>query len=251
MLLTGRRLVVTGVITESSIAFHTARVAQSQGAEVVLTGFGRLSLVRRLADRLPKPAPVVELDVTSVADLESLASRVAEHLPAVDGVVHSIANAPASCFGDFMATPWPDVASAVHVSAYSFKALAAAVAPLLTPGASLVGLDYDARVAWPDYDWMGVAKAALESVTRYVARELGPHGVRANLVAAGPLRTMAARSIPGFADIGETWNARAPLGWDADNASPVARTVCALLSSWLPATTGSIVYADGGVHMLG
>ncbi|GDY28619.1 enoyl-ACP reductase FabI [Gandjariella thermophila] len=251
-LLQGKRLLVTGVITDRSIAFHVARTAQEQGAKLVLTGFGRLSLVERIAQRLPEPAPVVELDVTNNDHLASLADRVREHVDGLDGVLHSIGFAPPSCLGeDFLDAPWEDVATAVHVSAYSLKSLATACLPLMGSGGSIVGLDFDARIAWPAYNWMGVAKAALESTSRYLARELGPQGIRVNLVAAGPVRTMAARSIPGFAELESQWGKKAPLGWDVDDATPVARSCCALLSDWFPATTGSMVWVDGGVHALG
>ncbi|HEX3592640.1 MAG TPA: enoyl-ACP reductase FabI [Pseudonocardiaceae bacterium] len=251
-LLDGKRLLVTGVITDSSIAFHAARVAQEQGATVVLTGFGRLSLVERIAKRLPAEAPVIELDVTDQSQLDGLADRVREHVDGLDGVLHSIANAPASCLGGgFLDAPWQDVSSAVQVSAYSLKALAVACLPLMSAGGSIVGLDFDARVAWPAYDWMGVSKAALESVTRYLARDLGERGIRVNLVSAGPLRTMAAKSIPGFTLMENSWNERAPLGWDVNDATPVAKSICTLLSDWLPATTGSVVMVDGGVHATG
>ncbi|PPK66864.1 enoyl-ACP reductase FabI [Actinokineospora auranticolor] len=251
-LLDGKRLLITGVITDASIAFHTAKVAQEQGAEVVLTGFGRLSLVERIAKRLPKPAPVVELDVQNPEQLDSLADRVREHVDGLDGVVHSIGFAPQSCLGaPFLDAPWSDVSVAVEVSAFSLKSLAVAALPLMGPGGSIVGLDFDARVAWPAYNWMGVAKAAFESVNRYLARELGPKGVRVNLVAAGPVRTMAAKSIPGFGELEAGWSDRAPLGWDVDDAIPVAKSVCGLLSDWFPATTGSMVWVDGGVHALG
>ncbi|MBB5158151.1 enoyl-ACP reductase FabI [Saccharopolyspora phatthalungensis] len=251
-LLEGKRILVTGVITDASIAFHAAKVAQEQGAEVVLTGFGRMSLVERIAGRLPKPAPVLELDVTNSEHLDSLADRVREHVGGLDGVLHSIAFAPASCLGaDFLAAPWEDISTALEVSAYSFKSLSTAVLPLLGESASIVGMDFDARVAWPAYDWMGVAKAALESTSRYLARELGPKGVRVNLVAAGPVRTMAAKSIPGFSDLEAGWGDRAPLGWDVNDPTPVAKSVCAVLSDWLPKTTGSMIMVDGGVHALG
>jgi meromycolic acid enoyl-[acyl-carrier-protein] reductase len=260
-LLDGKRLLVTGVITDASLAFHTAKIAQEQGAQVVLTGFGRLRLVERIAQRLPQPAPVVELDVSDQDQLDSLADRVAEHLverpgvdsPGLDGVLHSIGFAPASCLGDgaFLNAPWADVAQTLQVSAYSLKALATATLPLLGRGASIVGMDFDNRQAWPAYDWMGVAKSALESVTRYLARDLGPQGIRVNLVAAGPVRTMAAKSIPGFSAFEDAWDGRAPLGWNVDDPVPVAKTVCALLSDWLPVTTGSMVWADGGFHAVG
>ncbi|MBA2310321.1 MAG: enoyl-ACP reductase FabI [Pseudonocardiales bacterium] len=255
-LLAGKRILVTGVITDASIGFHVARVAQEQGAQVVLTGYGRLKLVERIATRLPQPAPVVELDVSDDTQLESLADRVGEHLgdePGLDGVLHSIGFAPASCLGEgaFLTAPWEDVATALHVSAYSFKSLAVACLPLLSPGGSIVGMDFDNRQAWPAYDWMGVAKSTLESVCRYLARDLGPKGIRVNLVAAGPVKTMAARSIPGFSAFEDVWGERAPLGWDVTNPEPVARTCCALLSDWMPATTGSMVWADGGFHAVG
>ncbi|MEB3366300.1 enoyl-ACP reductase FabI [Saccharopolyspora mangrovi] len=251
-LLEGKRILITGVITDASIAFHAARVAQEQGAEVVLTGFGRLSLVERIANRLPKPAPVLELDVTNAEHLETLPERVRQHVSGLDGVLHSIGYAPASCLGgDFLEAPWADVSTAVEISAYSLKSLSTATLPLLGEGASIVGMDFDARVAWPAYDWMGVAKAALESTSRYLARELGPKGVRVNLVSAGPVRTMAAKSIPGFSELEAGWGDRAPLGWDVNDPTPVAKSICAVLSDWLPATTGSMIMVDGGVHSLG
>ncbi|WP_016700559.1 enoyl-ACP reductase FabI [Actinoalloteichus spitiensis] len=251
-LLEGKRLLITGVITDSSIGFHVARKAQEEGATVVLTGYGRLSLVERIAGRLPTPAPVVELDVTDEEHLATLAERVGQHLDGLDGVLHSIGYAPPSCLGGgFLDAPWEDVATAVHTSAYSLKSLTTALMPLLAERSSVVGMDFDARQAWPVYDWMGVAKAALESTNRYLARDLGGRGVRVNLVSAGPLKTMAAKSIPGFEGLADAWTSRAPLGWDVTDPEPVARTVCAMLSDWLPSTTGSIVMADGGFHAVG
>jgi enoyl ACP reductase len=252
-LLDGKRLLVTGVITDASIAFSVAKLAQLEGASVVLTGFGRLSLVERVAKRLPEPPPVVELDVADSAHLDRLADRVREHVDGIDGVVHAIGFAPASCLGGgFLDAPWEDVATAIQVSAYSLKSLAVAALPLFPDtGGAIVGLDFDARVAWPAYDWMGVAKAGLESTSRYLARELGPKHIRVNLVAAGPLRTMAAKSIPGFATFEEAWDGRAPLGWDNTDADPVARSTLALLSDWFPATTGELIHVDGGFHAMG
>jgi meromycolic acid enoyl-[acyl-carrier protein] reductase len=251
-ILDGKRVLVTGVITDASIAFHIARVAQQEGARVVLTGYGRLSLVERIAKRLPAEAPVVELDVTDADHLASLAERVRPHMDRLDGVVHSIGFAPESALGgNFLQTSWPDVSTALHVSAYSLKALATACAPLMKDGGSIVAMDFDATVAWPKYDWMGVAKAALESCGRYLARDLGPSGIRVNLVAAGPLRTMAARSIPGFDEFENVWATRAPIGWDLSDPEPAARAAVALLSDWFPRTTGEIVHVDGGVHAMG
>jgi enoyl-[acyl-carrier protein] reductase I len=253
-LLQGSRLLVTGVLRESSIAFHVARLAQLEGATVVLTSFGRtMRITEAIARRLPiTPVPVVELDVTSTEDLDALAGRVGAHVDGVDGVLHSIAFAPRSAMGGgFLTTPWADVATAMHVSAYSLKALATAARPLMGPGSALVGLTFDATRAWPVYDWMGVAKAAFESTARYLARDLGPAGIRVNLVAAGPLRTTASTSIPGFEQFEDTWQERAPLGWDHSDPVPTARACCALLSSWFPATTGEIVHVDGGVHAMG
>lgn len=251
-ILDGKRVLVTGVITDASIAFHIARVAQQEGARVVLTGYGRLSLVERIAKRLPAEAPVVELDVTDADHLASLAERLRPHVDRLDGVVHSIGFAPESALGgNFLQTEWPDVSTALHVSAYSLKALATACAPLMKEGGSIVAMDFDATVAWPKYDWMGVAKAALESCGRYLARDLGPSGIRVNLVAAGPLRTMAARSIPGFDEFEKVWSTRAPIGWDLSDPEPAARAAVALLSDWFPRTTGEIVHVDGGVHAMG
>jgi enoyl-[acyl-carrier protein] reductase I len=252
-LLDGKRLLITGVITDASIAFAVAKVAQEQGAEVVLTGYGRLSLVERVARRLPKPAPLVELDVTSEQDLAALADRVREHVDGLDGVLHSVGFAPASCLGEnFLDAPFADVATAMEVSAYSLKSLAVATLPLFGPaGGSIVGLDFDARMAWPAYNWMGVAKAALESTSRYLARELGPRKIRVNLIAAGPVRTMAAKSIPGFSAFEDAWGVRAPLGWNIEDATPVAQSCAALLSDWFPATSGELIHVDGGFHAMG
>jgi meromycolic acid enoyl-[acyl-carrier-protein] reductase len=255
MLLEGKRLLVTGVLTDASIAFSVARLAQEQGAEIVLTGFGRgLAITQRIATRLPEPPDVVELDVTRTEQLEAVAGLLADRWGALDGVVHAIGFAPESAIGGgFLETTWADVATAVQVSTYSFAALARACAPLLAEagGGAIVGLDFDARVAWPSYDWMGVAKAGLESCCRYVARDLGEQGTRVNLVAAGPLRTIAAKGIAGFSELDGAWSRRAPLGWDVTDATPVARTVCALLSDWMPAVTGAVVHADGGAHAMG
>ncbi|HET7530746.1 MAG TPA: enoyl-ACP reductase FabI [Mycobacteriales bacterium] len=254
-MLDGRTILVTGVLTEASIAFRTASVAQQEGARVVLTGVGRsLTLTQRIARRLPAEPPVVELDVTDAAHLDALAGTLQQQyaVERLDGVVHAIGFAPESALGGgFLSTSWEDVATTMQVSTYSLPALARAAAPLMPRGGAIVGLDFDATVAWPAYDWMGVAKAGLESACRYLARDLGPAGIRVNLVAAGPLRTMAARAIPGFAQFEDVWKQRAPLGWDVDDTTPAARTCVALLSDWLPATTGTVVYADGGVHASG
>jgi enoyl ACP reductase len=251
-LLEGKRILVTGVLTDSSIAFHVARIAQEQGARLILTGFGRMTLVERIAKRLPDPPPVLELDVTDTAQLDSLPARVREHTDGLDGVVHAIANAPQNALGgNFLSAGWEDVAAALQVSTYSLKALAVATLPLMDGGGSIVGLDFDASVAWPGYDWMGVAKAGLESCARYLARDLGGHRIRVNLVSAGPLRTMAAKSIPGFERFEPFWEERAPLGWDITNHGPAAQACVALLSDWFPATTGEIIHVDGGVHAMG
>jgi len=252
-ILAGKRILVTGVITDGSIAFHAAKVAQEEGAEVVLTGYGRLSLVERIAKRLPKEAPVIELDVTNKEHLDSLAERTREHLGegvGLDGVVHSIAFGPQGAF-DFLAAEWPDVATAVEVSAYSLKSLTVACLPLMPRGGSVVGLTFDAQTAWPKYDWMGVAKAALESTSRYLARDLGERNIRCNLVSAGPIKSMAAKSIPGFEELADVWNHRAPIGWELTDPEPAGRGVVGLLSDFFPKTTGEIVHVDGGVHMMG
>jgi len=253
-LLEGKKLLVTGVLTDSSIAFHAARLAQDEGAEVILSSFGRqMKLTQAFAKRLPVEAPVVELDATSQENLDGLADAVrAEGFDRLDGVVHSIGFAPQSVMGgNFLAAEWPDVATALEVSAFSLKSLAVAAQPLLTKGSGIVGLTFDASFAWPVYDWMGVAKAAFESTARYLARDLGPDGIRCNLVAAGPIRTTAAKSIPAFEVFENTWGDKAPLGWDVKDAEPTARACAMLLSDWFPATTGEIVHVDGGVHAMG
>jgi meromycolic acid enoyl-[acyl-carrier-protein] reductase len=251
-LLEGKTLLVTGVLTDRSIAFSVARIAAEQGAKVVLTAFGRTTnLTTRIAKRLPGEPPVIELDVTNEADLKALPERVGAHADRLDGVLHAIGFAPPSCLGEgVLDTPWEDVATALQVSTWSYPALARACLPMMPAGSSYVGLDFDATIAWPAYDWMGVAKAGLESANRYLARDLGEHGVRANLVAAGPIKTMAAKSIPGFSKFEDVWSERAPLGWDVQDAEPTARACVALMSDWFPKTTGSIVHVDGGFHAI-
>ena len=253
-LLDGKKILVTGVLTDGSIAFHIARLAQEQGADVILSSYGRvMSLTTRISARLPQPAPIIELDVTNTDDLAALEARVREHFPqGLDGVVHSIGFAPAAALGgNFLNTSWEDVSTALHVSAYSLKALTMAARPLFNGSGSVVGLDFDASVAWPQYDWMGVAKAALESTARYLARDLGPENIRVNLVAAGPIRTMAAKSIPGFDGFEKIWNERAALAWDVTDPVPAAQATIALLSDWFPKTTAEIIHVDGGVHAMG
>ncbi|MDX2343624.1 MAG: enoyl-ACP reductase FabI [Acidimicrobiia bacterium] len=254
MLLEGKKIVVTGVLTDDSIAFHAARVAQEQGADVVLTGFGRaLRLTQRAAKRLPVVPDVLELDITSEEDMAAVVANLDERWGAVDGAVHAIAYAPNDALGgNFMTTPAESAATAFLTSAFSYKTLAAGLLPLMKKagGGSLVALDFDNTQAWPLYDWMGVSKAALQAVTRYLARDLGPHDIRANLVAAGPLGTVAAKSIPHFDLFEREWAVRAPLGWDVDDAAPVGEMVAVLLSDWSRMTTGEVVHVDGGFHAI-
>jgi enoyl-[acyl-carrier protein] reductase I len=259
-LLEDKRLLITGVLTDASLAFAVAKLAQQEGAEIVLSGAGRaLSLTRRTARKLPREPEVLEIDVTSPEQLAAAGANLAERWDRLDGILHAIGFAPPDCLGSGMfAAGWDDVSVALNVSAYSLKALVDAFLPLLTVagsagggGASVVGLDFDATVAWPVYDWMGVAKAALESLSRYLAKELGAKGIRVNLVAAGPVRTMAAKSIPGFSAFEDTWAAQAPLGWDVHDADVVAKACVALFSDLFPMTTGEIVHVDGGVHAVG
>jgi len=251
-LLDGKRVLVTGVLTRDSLAFAVADLAQAEGAELVLTGAGRgLSLTTRTAKRLGSP-DVLELDVTDDTHPAAVRDALGERWGRVDGALHAIAFAPESALGgNFLAADWDDVALAMRISAWSLRAVADVVAPLMTEGGSIVGLDFDASVAWPGYDWMGVCKAALESTNRYLARDLGPQGIRCNLVAAGPVRTLAARSIPGFELFEGVWDERAPLGWSVRDPEVVAKACVALLSDWFPATTGEILHVDGGYHAMG
>jgi enoyl ACP reductase len=254
MLLDGKRLLITGVLTKGSIAYSVAERAQQEGAEIVLTGFGRTRrMTERAAKRLPGPPPVLELDVNSPDDLSSLAAELSSRWGRVDGVLHAIAFAPGDALGgNFMSAPPESAELAFRTSAYSFKALASALAPLMSDeGGSFVAMDFDASVAWPVYDWMGVAKAALESVSRYLARDLGPAGVRVNLVSAGPIETPAAEGIPGFDGLAAMWGDQAPLGWDTGDPAPVADTVLFLLSDLSRRITGEIVHVDGGFHAMG
>ncbi len=252
-LLDGKRLLITGVITKESMAFHAAQRAQAEGAEVLLSSFGRVRrLTERAAQRLDTPVDVLELDVNRPEDLDALRSELESRWGRVDGVLHAIAFAPEDALGGrFLTTPVESAATAFQTSAYSLKALAVALAPLMPPGSSIVGLDFDASKAWPIYDWMGVAKAALEAVARYLARDLGPQGIRVNLVSAGPLGTVAARGIPGFERLAELWQQQAPLGWEIEDAGVVAGPICFLLSDLARGISGEIVHVDGGFHAVG
>ncbi|WP_066903655.1 NADH-dependent enoyl-ACP reductase InhA [Millisia brevis] len=260
-LLEKKTILVTGIITDSSIAFHVAKVAQEQGANVLITGFDRLRLINRIAQRLPQPVPdAIELNVQDEEHLGNLAERVRELAPGgIDGVVHSIGFAPRSCLGaPFLDAPWNDVATALEVSAYSYAALAKALLPVINDNGSIVGMDFDPARAVPFYNWMGVSKATLEAVNRYVAKEVGGRGIRSNLVSAGPIKTLAAKAIAGTATgpatemdrLNTGWSDRSPIGWNVDDPTPVAKSVCTLLSDWLPGTTASIVYVDGGFHAM-
>lgn len=256
MRLDGRRYLVTGVLTKDSIAFATAAQLQELGAEIVLTGFGRARrLTERVAKRLPAPVDVLELDVNKPEDYTALVDELSGRWDALDGVLHAVAFAPEDALGgNFLNTPAESALTAFQTSAFSLKELSVALLPLMQRaegGASVVGLDFDATVAWPIYDWMGVAKAALESTARYLARDLGPHGIRVNLVSAGPLKTVAAGGIPGFERLAQAWGRQAPLGWDVTDPEPVARTVCFLLSDWARAISGEVVHVDGGFHAMG
>jgi enoyl-[acyl-carrier protein] reductase I len=253
VILAGKRLLITGVITKDSIAFHAAEQAQREGASVMLTSFGRVRrMTERAAQRLPEPVDVLELDVNNEADLDALPRELASRWDQLDGVLHAIAYAPEDAIGGrFLSAPAESAKQAFETSAFSLKALAAALSPMMPAGGSIVGLDFDARVAWPIYDWMGVAKAALESVSRYLARELGSSGIRVNLVSAGPLGTVAARGIPGFEQLAKLWPEQAPLGWDVADPSPVASAICFLLSDYSRAITGEIIHVDGGFHAVG
>ena len=252
-ILAGKKILITGVLTEASIAFAAARIAQEQGAEVLLSSFGRmLPITQKISQRLPRPVQVIELDATREEDLNALASKVKETIGSLDGIVHAIAFAPQTALGgNFLSTQWSDVSTAVEVSAYSLKSITVACKEVLNKPSSVVGLTFDASISWPVYDWMGVAKAAFESTARYLARYLGKDGIRVNLVSAGPLRTTAAKGIPGFATMEELWTDRAPLGWDLADTEPAAKAIVALLSDFFPATTGEIVHVDGGLHSTG
>lgn len=252
-ILEGKNVLITGVLTDASLAFGVARLAQSEGANIILTGAGRgLSLTRRTARKLDGEPEVLEFDVTNPEHVPALREHLSSTWGTVDAALHAIGFAPEACLGDdFMGASWDDVKVALEISAYSYKTLAEVVAPLMTDGGSVVGLDFDATVSWPAYNWMGVAKAALESTNRYLARAHGPANIRFNLVAAGPIRTIAAKSIPAFAKFEDVWDDRAPLGWDVRDSSSVARTTVAMLSDWFPATTGSMIHVDGGYHTTG
>lgn len=253
-ILDGKRILVTGVTLNTSIGFHVARIAQEQGATVVVSNFGRaMSLTRRVIKKLDPVPPLLEVDVTDDEHLANLADTLSEHVDGLDGIVHSLAfaNPETALGGKFLTTPWPDVANAMQVSAYSLTSLTTACKPLLSDSSSVVGLTFDARVSWPVYDWMGVAKSALESTSRYLARYLGPEGVRVNVVAAGPLETLAKKAIGGAEEFNTVWGERAPLGWDPKDLEPTAKAVVALLSDWFPKTTGEMVHVDGGVHAMG
>lgn len=254
MLLEDKKLLITGVLTDDSIAWHTARIAQEEGAEIVCTGFGRgLRLTERSVQRLPEPCDVLELDINEPEHLEALVADLDARWGRVDGALHAIAFAPDDALGgNFLDTPAESAQTAFTVSAFSYKTLAVGLLPLMEKagGGAMVAMDFDNTQAWPAYDWMGVAKSALQSVTRYLARDLGSHNVRVNAVSAGPLSTVAAKSIPGFSRFDDVWAERSPLRWDTSDPDPVARMVCVLLSDWAPMTSGEIVHVDGGFHAI-
>ncbi len=252
-LLAGKRLLITGVLSDSSLAFGVARLAQEQGAEIILTSVGgAMRHTQRAAKKLPVEPEILEFDVSDPTHVASVSAALAQRWDRIDGALHAIGFAPPVCLGGtFLDAAWDDVAVAVNISAYSLKALTDAVSPLMTQGGSIVGLDFDASVSWPAYDWMGVAKAALESTSRYLARYLGPQQIRVNLVSAGPIKTIAARSIPGFSKFEDVWDDQAPLGWNVKDSSAVAQACVALLSDWFPMTTGEIIHVDGGFHAVG
>ena len=253
MLLEKKRLLITGVLTPQSIAFATAQVCQEEGAEIVLTSFGRaMSLTERSARRLPTPVDVLEMDANDPEHVQAVHDDIASRWGSLDGFLHAIAFAPQDALGgNFLNTPWPSVETAFQTSAFSLKALAAGLLPLMKDGGSIASLDFDASVAWPIYDWMGVCKAGLEAVTRYLARDLGPSGIRVNAVSAGPLKTTAAKGIPGFEQIADAWSDRAPLGWDTSDPMPVASAIAFLFSDHSRGITGEIVHVDGGFHAMG
>lgn len=252
-ILDNKKILITGVLTDASLAYGIASLAEQQGAELILTGAGRgLSLTERTAKKLASKPKVLELDITSAEHIQKVGQEIKKEWGSLDGALHSIAFAPESCLGGkFMEAEWEDVKVAIEVSAYSLKSLANLCVPLMNNGGSILGMDFDASVAWPVYDWMGVSKAALESTSRYLAKELGDKKIRVNLIAAGPIRTMAAKSIPGFTAFEDAWTERAPLGWDVKDSTPIAKTAIALLSDWFPATTGEIIHVDGGYHAIG
>jgi meromycolic acid enoyl-[acyl-carrier-protein] reductase len=254
MLLEDKRLLVTGVLTRESIAYSAAQALQEHGAEIVLTSFGRaMSLTEKSAKRLPRPVDVLEMDANDPSQIQAVADELGRRWGRVDGFLHAIAFAPQDALGgNFLQTPWESVATAIQTSAYSLKAIATGVLPHMKEhGGAIVSLDFDARFAWPVYDWMGVAKASLESITRYLARDLGPHRIRVNTLSAGPLRTIAGKGIPGFQSLADGWSARAPLGWDTSDASPVADAIVFLLSDLARGITGEMVHVDGGYHAIG
>ena len=254
MLLRDKKLLITGVLTPQSIAFAAARTAQEQGAEIVLTNFGRtVSLTEKTANRLPEPPDVLEMDANDDAQIVAVRDELQRRWGRLDGVLHAIAFAPQDALGgNFLNTPWESAAVALQTSAFSLKALAAGMLPLLEEaGGSIVSLDFDASVAWPIYDWMGVSKAGLESITRYLARDLGPMGIRVNTVSAGPIKTIAGKGIPGFERISGAWSRRAPLGWDTEDPTPVGDAVAFLFSDFSKGITGEILHVDGGFHAMG
>lgn len=254
MLLQGKKLLITGVLTRESIAYAAAQAAQREGAQIVLTSFGRaMSITERLAKRMDPPVDVLELDANDDDHIRAVHDVLAARWGRLDGFLHAIAFAPQDALGgNFLHTPWESVATALHTSAFSLKAIAVGLLPLMKQhGGGIVSLDFDARVAWPVYDWMGVAKAGLESVTRYLARDLGPFGIRVNVVSAGPLRTVAGKGIPGFQSLADRWHERAPLGWDVGDPSPVADAIAFLLSDGARGISGELVHVDGGYHAIG
>ena len=253
-LLAGKRILVTGVLTDRSLAYHAAAKMQELGAEVLLTSFGRAKrITERAAQMLPKATDVLELDVTKQSDYDALVEELGARWDSVDGLLHSVAFAPAQLFKDpFLHANLDDVEAAMRISSYSLQQLSATLLPLMVrsqSGASIVALTVEDRVRVHPYAWMSVAKSVLNSIARQLAVHLADHNVRVNLIAAGPVRTNAGSVIPEFSEMEDTYK-RAPLGWDTRDHTAIAGPAAFLMSDLSRNMTGDILKVDGGMHIL-
>ena len=253
MLLSGKRVLVLGLMDNRSFAWSIGQAASAEGADVLYT-CQRERIVRGFFRRNEADLGDAQLIEADVTDETSVEKAIAEAGAPLHGLVFSVAFAsPETCLGGRMdAAPVEDVLKALHVSAVSLATVCKHAVPAMTEGGSIVALSFDSQHSYPGYNWMGVAKAALEALVRGLQRDYGPLGVRVNTLSAGPQETLAASHIPGFSEIASIYPPRAPLGWNlSTSGEAVGRAACLLLSDLATGIGGTVLTVDGGAHSMG